>query len=249
MPLKPLQTKTKISSKAVLAIVSGVIVISAVFVGASVFPKITNNFAGGFMFKGGKSRLLQLQCRLPGDVNSDGFVTCGDAIDIFNYYLQKQVTINKACADINRDGSITPEDAQLVIINNNLNCGFETAYFQFTDAARPQETFVIKLIDTAMIQQARDILNGKETEAIHVQGTIVKESADYNPFPYSEDEDGLWDFHLNPSSIRFFSMAAEVCDARALTIQEKLDEVGGSFLPNNVWCPWNSKLTKEINFN
>jgi hypothetical protein len=29
-------------------------------------------------------------------------------------------------------------------------------------------------------------------------------------------------------------------------IEEHLDEVGDMLLPNNVWCPWDSKLTKEL---
>ena len=69
-------------------------------------------------------------------------------------------------------------------------------------------------------------------------GIIVKEQAGYNP---------AWSYHLDSETIQFFELAIEVCDASIRYVEEHLDEVGGSFLPNNQWCPWSSELTREIN--
>jgi len=44
----------------------------------------------------------------------------------------------------------------------------------------------------------------------------------------------------------FFDFAVEVCDASMAYTQEHLEEVGGSFLPGNTWCPWGSQLEAEI---
>ncbi|AUG82119.1 hypothetical protein CFP65_7545 [Kitasatospora sp. MMS16-BH015] len=108
------------------------------------------------------------------------------------------------------------------------------AYFEFVDGP---ETFVIKLTDPAKIQQARNIVNGTETEAVSVMGTVVKTPAWYN---------SPWKYQLAPNSISFFSMATEVCDASISYVNDHLSEVGGALLPGNRWCPWGSKVTREI---
>jgi hypothetical protein len=108
------------------------------------------------------------------------------------------------------------------------------AYFRFTDGT---DTFVIQLTDPTRIQQARDILAGVETDTISVMGTIVKTPASYNQ---------PWKYQLDPSSVKFFGMAAEVCDASIAYVNDHLDEVGGALLPGNTWCPWQSKLIGEV---
>lgn len=47
------------------------------------------------------------------------------------------------------------------------------------------------------IQQACDILSGKEKEEVHVTGIIVKSPAPYNPG---------WTFHYEPESISFLRL-------------------------------------------
>ncbi|WPB77176.1 hypothetical protein KYC5002_50385 [Archangium violaceum] len=44
----------------------------------------------------------------------------------------------------------------------------------------------------------------------------------------------------------FFDVAIEVCDADMGFVQEHLDEAGGAFLPGFLWCPWNSRLKREV---
>jgi hypothetical protein len=78
------------------------------------------------------------------------------------------------------------------------------AYFLFDSPPAPH-TFVFKLTDPEKIQQAKDILNGKEKNQIHVTGIIVKTQAPYNPD---------WSFHYDPESIEFFEFSIEVCDQR-----------------------------------
>lgn len=112
----------------------------------------------------------------------------------------------------------------------------EEAYFVFSDPPRP-ETFVIKLTDPAKIKWARDILMGLEKEPHQVGGIIVKSPACYNV---------PWSFHLDPQSIVFFGVAVEVCDASIQSVEDGLADVGGAFLPGKAWCPWGSRLLREI---
>jgi len=99
------------------------------------------------------------------------------------------------------------------------------------------DQFVIELTDESKIQQARNILNGTQKDETHVLGRIIKRPAPYNP---------KWSYQLDPASISFFSYAIEVCDAQIGYVEDHLDEAGGAFLPGAVWCPWNSRLVKEI---
>jgi hypothetical protein len=43
-------------------------------------------------------------------------------------------------------------------------------------------------------------------------------------------------------------MAIEVCDANMMYVEDHLDEAGGAFLPGNHWCPWDSRVTREVTF-
>lgn len=111
-----------------------------------------------------------------------------------------------------------------------------SAWFRFHYPPAP-ETFVFELRDAEKIAHARRILTGEEKEAIHVQGCVALEPAWYNP---------PWSFYFDPDSIDFFPYAIEVCDASICYVEEHRDEVGGSFLPECVWCPWGSELIEEI---
>ena len=109
------------------------------------------------------------------------------------------------------------------------------AYFECVDA--DEKIFVIELTEERKIEHARRVLSGEEELKIHISGTIIKKPTWYNP---------QWSYHLKPSSIDFFEFAIEVCDSTVAYVEDHLDEVGGSFLPGNHWCPWTSKLVREI---
>ena len=109
------------------------------------------------------------------------------------------------------------------------------AFFRFKDSHK--HTFVFKLTDQAKIIEARQIL--AENQAKGVMGKIVQEKRDYNK---------PWSFHLEPGTVAFFEFAIEVCDASINFVEQRLNEVGGSFLPNNLWCPWSSKLIEEVRY-
>jgi hypothetical protein len=98
-------------------------------------------------------------------------------------------------------------------------------------------TFTILLTDSAKIQDARDIVNGVQTDRVSVMGTIVKAPAPYNP---------LWSYHLDPASIEFFQFAVEVCDAHPQYVEQHLQEACGAFLPHCVWCPYSSVIVAEM---
>jgi hypothetical protein len=113
------------------------------------------------------------------------------------------------------------------------------AYFVFqqTSPAGDLKKFVFQLTDETKIKLARSILSDPNSARRHVQGTIIPKPATYNP---------EWSFHLDPSSIGFFEMQIEVCDANVTYVQDHLDEIGGSTLPNSFWCPWSSELIAEL---
>ncbi len=113
------------------------------------------------------------------------------------------------------------------------------AYFAFEQISPAGELkqFVFQLQDPAKIKEARRILASGDQLKMHVQGKIVPSPIDYNPG---------WAFHLNPDTISFFEFQIEVCDANVAYVEEHLDEVGGAFLPNSFWCPWSSRLSKEV---
>ncbi|GAA1383449.1 hypothetical protein GCM10009639_03750 [Kitasatospora putterlickiae] len=106
------------------------------------------------------------------------------------------------------------------------------------EAAPNDDEFVFRLDDEGRIRQARDILAGVETTAVHVQGRIVAEKAEHNP---------EWNFHLAPDSIAFFHEADADCDASAHYVAMNLDHVGEEgFLPERLWAPARSKITREL---
>ncbi|KAM9987374.1 hypothetical protein ACTFIZ_005414 [Dictyostelium cf. discoideum] len=112
----------------------------------------------------------------------------------------------------------------------------ETAYFALKTHGHNNE-FVFKLTDDNKIQKARDILSGKDTDQVHVMGRIKKNPEKYNP-GYS--------FSLDSETVTFFDVAIEVCDASTQYVEDHLDEACGAFLPGCFWCPWSSRLTKEV---
>ncbi|NVJ22299.1 calmodulin [Myxococcus sp. AM011] len=109
--------------------------------------------------------------------------------------------------------------------------------FAFTQPSSPGTEFIIELTDDKTINHARKILSGQETNEVHVHGRIIKRMQPYNP---------KFSFHLDPATIQFFSMAIEVCDANMVYVEDHLDEAGGAFLPGSHWCPWDSRLTREV---
>jgi uncharacterized protein (TIGR03437 family) len=110
------------------------------------------------------------------------------------------------------------------------------AYFVMGVQPR-NDLFVIKLTDPVKIQRARDILSGKESPTTHIRGRIVKQAVPWNP---------PWSFHFDPQSVGFFDLAIEVCDGSPGYVESFLADAGGAFLPGNIWCPWSSRLLKEI---
>ncbi|WP_278263712.1 calmodulin [Nocardia sp. AG03] len=109
------------------------------------------------------------------------------------------------------------------------------AHFALTDHTGKE--FVFELNNEQRIAEARRILSGDETMSIHVMGRVRKSTKSYNP---------NWSFHLDPDTISFFTMAIEVCDSSIDYLEDHLDEACGAFLPGCFWCPWSSRLTREV---
>jgi hypothetical protein len=109
------------------------------------------------------------------------------------------------------------------------------AYFAFQDYSNTE--FIFELTDEKKIDHARRIISGEESEEVHVMGRVIKRPKPYNPG---------WSYHLDPPSISFFAMAIEVCDANISYVEDHLDEACGAFLPGCFWCPWSSRVVREI---
>ncbi|WLQ41586.1 calmodulin-binding protein [Streptomyces laculatispora] len=110
------------------------------------------------------------------------------------------------------------------------------AFFEMTDGYSRQN-LVVKLVKEEQIDHARELLSGATNERPHVIGRLKKYPADYNP---------NYSFHYDPATVGFFDYAIEVCDATLSYTEDHLDEAGGPFLPGLVYCPWNSRLVKEV---
>jgi uncharacterized protein (TIGR03437 family) len=110
------------------------------------------------------------------------------------------------------------------------------AYFIFSSPPVP-ETFVIRLTEIEKIRHARNLVSRRTSNMTSVIGKIVKSPVVYNK---------PWSYHVDPASIGFFESAIEVCDGAIKYIEEHLSEVGGDLLPGNTWCPWGSRLIKEL---
>lgn len=109
------------------------------------------------------------------------------------------------------------------------------AYFVMTDVTGEQ--FIVKMTDQEDIDHARALLEGRTHDLPHILGRIVKRPAEWN---------GKWSYHYDPASITFFDVSIEVCDASMTYVEQHLDEAGGAFLPGVWWCPWSSRLVREL---
>ena len=117
----------------------------------------------------------------------------------------------------------------------------DVAYFKFFyPPGLP--TFIFKLTDPKKILEARGILAErpliprKTQRKTHVMGNIVKGTTPYNP---------LYDYHLDPDSIRFFENAIELCDASIAPVYPVL--YCRQYLPGPCpWCPCSSILLEEV---
>ncbi|MET8053056.1 calmodulin-binding protein [Streptosporangium sp. NPDC005286] len=109
------------------------------------------------------------------------------------------------------------------------------AYFEMTDISR--RSFIVKIDKEVDIKHARDLVSGADRERPHLLGRIIRRPAPFNPG---------WSYHFDPATLGFFDVAIEVCDATMTYVEDHLDEAGGAFLPGNLWCPWSSKLVKEV---
>ncbi|MBM4269908.1 MAG: hypothetical protein FJ144_25450 [Deltaproteobacteria bacterium] len=124
----------------------------------------------------------------------------------------------------------------LLLLSAGVAEAGQAAFFEFDYPPR-RATFVLQLRDPDKIEHARRILRGEETAAVHVMGKVRAQER-----PWNEP----WHFILAPQSIEFFELAIEVCDASIRYVEQHLDEVGGAFLPGRVWCPWGSRLLREV---
>jgi hypothetical protein len=126
----------------------------------------------------------------------------------------------------------------------SLTCAANAAsklhLFEVSDGD-PTQMFVIALSDASKIDTARKIASGQITDAVHVNGRIIRSRASYNP---------KWSFHLSPRSITFITFAPTICGRGMSTsdVERNLQLVGkpGSPLAAGLWCPLGSHVQAEL---
>jgi hypothetical protein len=123
----------------------------------------------------------------------------------------------------------------------------ETRYFRVCPGTGPSgcgspNDFVVALSRPKQIRMAKQILSGKVTDQVHVQGMIVAQPAAYN---------SPWKFHLAPNSISFFTFGHPLCWGFSTTeVDGNLDKIGTpNFLPTKQWCPRGYRLSEEVHAN
>ncbi|HIH32609.1 TPA: DUF4038 domain-containing protein [Candidatus Woesearchaeota archaeon] len=127
-------------------------------------------------------------------------------------------------------GQVCQADGTCSIVINEV-------YFKFDYPPRP-ETFIFKLTDPAKIQEARDILAGKQTDVTGVMGYIFNGTMDYN---------SQWSYYLDPDSIVFFQLVMELCDGGMSWLENHFDEYCAQYSVGQcTWCPWGSRLIEEV---
>jgi hypothetical protein len=116
-------------------------------------------------------------------------------------------------------------------------------YFRVSNGDASQD-FIVELIATEKIQQARAIVSGAEKQVIHVAGTVISHPAPYNkPSPDSP----LWDFHLDPSTVSFFHFGPEYCNQGLLFVSEHVKAGDlNKVLPTGHWCPRGYTVVAEL---
>ncbi|HUA79497.1 MAG TPA: hypothetical protein VL997_03935 [Dyella sp.] len=130
----------------------------------------------------------------------------------------------------------------------------QTRYFSFVTPNSPNSggsdattfaphEFVIAVDNPSLANQISAIIeNNYIGRDFHVMGKVVR-----GRVPYNEE----YPFHLDPTTISLFSNATEQCDATAFQVEEHLELVGvpdGGFLNDGFWCPYSSRLVREISY-
>ena len=133
---------------------------------------------------------------------------------------------------------LTSTSCSTIQASHMRNADDSGAHFVFSQLSDGKiHEFVFELMEPRKIEAARAILRDPGNPRRHVQGTIRP-----TPVPYN----ARWSFHLIPRSIDFFELQIEVCDANVTYVEAHLDEVGGAFLPQALWCPWSSRIEREV---
>lgn len=116
----------------------------------------------------------------------------------------------------------------------------ETAYFSMVNVrpgTLPHE-FIFAATDPATIATLREeILTGTVFKPLLISGRIERGRKPYN---------AEWNFHYVPETVATAASQVEVCDSDVFEIEDRIETVGGAFLPGNIWCPWSMRLVREV---
>lgn len=87
------------------------------------------------------------------------------------------------------------------------------------------QEFKIELDTAELVQNAQDLLDGKEAPSIPV-GNIMRDDPSINE---------PWSWHIDPASVEFADMTTEVCDGLPEYVED-------GTLTSDIYCPWGAKI-------
>lgn len=121
-----------------------------------------------------------------------------------------------------------------------------TAYFSMIvthKITREPHEFIFAVTNPDVINAMREQLSSSNPPAErHVIGVIETTRVEYNQ---------PWPFHFRPETVALFRMQTEQCDADPFTVEDNLALVGSerngkAFLKDHIWCPWDSRIVREV---
>jgi SH3-like domain-containing protein len=99
-------------------------------------------------------------------------------------------------------------------------------YFRYVMIDDPNESFIVKMTNSATIQQALDDLNGQRR--LIVSGIVNSDNGGFN---------SPWSWHLDPATVILGESFIELCDARPSYVETHLVEWLGQR-----YCPWGARV-------
>ncbi len=108
----------------------------------------------------------------------------------------------------------------------------EQVYFEFKTTG--DEHFFARTSDQEVIKKAREQLaRPKEERGLMINGEIAR----------GTEQNNGWSWHFVPDKWNLVEVSMEVCDGRPSYVEKEID-----YWVDNVgrFCPWNSKVIKEV---
>jgi len=106
-----------------------------------------------------------------------------------------------------------------------------------TNIEDTSQHFIVRIYEADAISQARAEVEKTEGPWKIISGVVEKEAVEWNPG---------WSFHILPETVIFGEIFIGTCSFSIAFLEENLEDVGGSVLPDLRWCPWSSRVLEEL---